>query len=102
MRFLPENSKIITNAPDFVWFATSKDTFFYPAKYNPATAATSLNMESQFAQLESFIQSGPPVYVVHFIDIGRSYLVSEADMVQKLGLRLISETSDGRIYQTGE
>ena len=99
VRALPPGVPLLTNAADLVYFKTGRRAAQVPVARWPRSDKPNVNRFAQIREAGDWAREGD-ARVVFFDLIERDdHLASEETLLQKLDLRLVLETPDGRIYR---
>lgn len=97
---LPDNATIYSNGPDVINYLTKRATLFIPFRIKRRTGIEdpANPLDRQLEDMGQRLAMGNG-YVVFLNEIDwRFFLITEAELKQKLELVMIDERSDGRIY----
>jgi hypothetical protein len=97
---LPADATLYSNGADAIAYVLKRPAFFVPEHVQLRTGIENPNkpFEVQLQQVRDRLAQGN-AYVVIFQNVDwRSYLVTEAELEERLSLQKIAEEPDGRIY----
>ncbi len=88
-----------SNAPDVIYALLGRPATMIPRKTNTASSLPNPNYHAEIEQMNGTLQAANGV-VVFFVQVHwRKYLPPAAELESSLGLRLVTQTADGAIYQ---
>jgi hypothetical protein len=90
---------IYSNAPDVVYTLLGRPAAMIPRRSNTASNMPNASYHAEIEQMRTTVRAANGV-IVFFDRINwRKYLPSAAELESSLGLRLVTKTNDGAIYQ---
>ncbi len=85
-----------SNWPDLIHYLTGRTAYLPPVRHNPYSLQPNTDYALELERMERALRAG--AWVVWLDEPGRSYLGDRQELVERLGLRVLMETSGGTIY----
>lgn len=96
---LPQQIAIYSNVPEAIYIHTGRPAKKIPKEIKSINQLINKDFEAEWSSMQSNIDTGEGV-VVYFDVPWRSLPQTEEELVELLHLRLLEQTSDGKIFMT--